>query len=337
MGGHRTLQASSFGRAAPLVRLLLVILLFAPSAGAVTIAGVDYMSLQDAGGRLGMKHAWLKTGKQARLSSRWTKLDFTLHKRDMMLDGVKVHLGNPVALHAGVLHISELDFSKTLLPVLAPQAFKPVPKLYHIMIDPGHGDHDPGSSNKRLGIREKDLALDISKRLGAMLAKRGYKVSYTRTGDTFIPLEERSAMARRAGADLFISVHLNGGTPKVRGVETFAFPPRNQPPTSEAGLRSQDKQAYPGNGADAWNLLMAYHVQRKLKALGSPDRGVKRARFAVLRNAPCPAILVEGGFVSNDSEGRTLRQAAHRDKIARAIADGVHAYQIKINQIRAKR
>lgn len=323
-----------------LLGLLLVFFGHNP-AQAVTrqLHGTSYVSLGEVAKRLGQDFKWIKKGSSAELFSRWTTMRFTIHEQEFLLNGRDVGLGNPVASSRGELFISERDYQKTLLPILAPHVFKDdAPKLYHIVIDPGHGGKDPGASNPKLGLYEKNLTLDLARRLEKRLEALGYKVTLTRTSDKFIGLRERAEFANRVGADLFLSLHFNAvGTPSVNGIETFAMTPQGQPSSNRLNLTASDKRNYPGNANDTWNALAAFYIQNEmLKATGADDRGFKRARFVVLRDVGCPAVLIEGGFVTNPTEGRNVGSAAYRDKLANAITAGVLTYQKTLNRVRGK-
>ncbi len=322
---------------------LTLLLLFAGALPCAAITrqlnGNAYVSLGEVAKRLGQDFRWVKKGKTAELYSEWTTMRFTIHEQDFTLNGREIGLGNPVASNKGELFTSELDYNKTILPILAPQVYKDsASKLYHIVIDPGHGGKDPGAQNPKLGLYEKNLTLDLAKRLEKRLEALGYKVTLTRTTDKFIPLEDRAAYANRIGADLFLSLHFNAvGTPSVHGIETFAMTPQGQPSSNRVNLTAADKRDYPGNKNDPWNALAAFYIQNEmLKFTGADDRGMKRARFVVLREVNCPAVLIEGGFVTNPTEGRNVGSAAYRDKLANAITAGVLTYQKTLNRVRGK-
>lgn len=306
-------------------------------AAPTRINGIDYVSLSEVAGNLGMERQWIKSGETLRLRSQWTTLDFTLHRRVCTLNDITLHLGWPVAAKGSDLYISELDYEKVLQPVLTPQAFTPVPKLFRIVIDPGHGGKDPGAQNTGLKLQEKSLALDVAKRLKTRLEAKGYEVRLTREDDRFLELEDRSKVANSAKADLFISIHFNAATDTVRGLETYVFTAKDTPSTSRGSLGASDRQTAPANANDTWNMLLGYYVQRELVGdTGATDRGVKRARFTVLRDLRMPGILIEGGFVSNSTEGRQIGSAVYREKLAEAIADGVVTYQRTLNRLRGR-
>jgi N-acetylmuramoyl-L-alanine amidase len=309
---------------------LLVLLALSLPVGleALDINGTEYTSLPDIAGKLGMQTRWIEKGKTLQLESQWTQLVFEIHKREFLLNSIRVHLGFPVAESRGRLYLSERDYRNQLQPILTPQVFGRPPPVRHIMIDPGHGGEDPGARNTGLKLTEKHLTLDLARRLESQLEARGLKVSLTRDKDRFIPLAKRSEMANASGADLFLSLHFNASEKKdVAGIETFAFTPPYQPSTSRAALHSSDRQRYPGNAHDAWNTLLGYYIQRSLMdELPAPDRGLKRARFIVLRDLEMPGLLIEGGFVSHAREGRNVGSAGYRDRIIEGIVSGLDVY-----------
>lgn len=329
-------------RSSPWLGLILCFLFCGATVGVAStrqLHGTSYVSLSEVAARLGQSFKWIKKGSSAELSSEWTKMRFTIHERDFLLNGRRIGLGNPITSSRGELFISERDYQKTILPILAPQQFKAsASKLYHIVIDPGHGGKDPGAQNSALGLKEKNLTLDLAKRIESRLKALGYKVTLTRRDDTFVELRDRAAMANRLNADLFLSIHFNAvGTASVNGIETFVTTPQGQPSYNNANLSASDKRDYPGNANDPWNVLAGYYIQDEmLKATGADDRGLKRARFMVIREVDCPGVLIEGGFVTHPTEGRNIGSAAYRDKLANAIVAGVLKYQRTLNRVRAE-
>ena len=318
---------------------LLLVVSNARGSGAIKVNGTTYRSLKSVAGQLGMQKKWVVSDERLTLKSQWTRMEFGVNDRDITINGFKVFLGYPVAFRKGDLYLSELDYDQTIAPILTPQIFQRVPKLYHIVLDAGHGGRDPGSQNPRTGLQEKILVLNISKRLGSILRKRGYRVTYTRSGDYFLELSERARLANQSKADLFLSIHLNGAeSSSVRGAETYVFTPRGQPSTRNARVRPSDQEHHPANQNNVWSTLAGYYVQRELvKSLDTADRGLKRARFGVLRPLSCPGLLIEASFVTNSGEARKLKKAAYRQRIAQAIADGVFVYQKSINRLRSRR
>ncbi len=175
-----------------------------------------------------------------------------------------------------------------------------------ICIDPGHGGHDPGATGH--GLREKDVVLNISKKLGEKLIAQGFKVVYTRTSDTFVALTDRANMANLASADLFVSVHCNSHNSNALGFETFHFP------TATEGRKVA--QLVQDEISKNTNL---YQV-----GAHKVNRGVKSAYFTVLTNTAMDAILVETAFISNQRDNQILRD--HQDGFAEAICTAICKY-----------
>ncbi len=313
--------------------MLVCMMLGAPVVSAVTLNGYAYVSLPDVATRFGMDHKWRIRGQEAAISSQWSDLRFTLHQSHFSYNGQKIYLVEPIALYGGNLHVAEVDYENTIKPLFFPQQYDPKPKLYHIVLDPGHGGKDSGAQNSSLKLKEKHLALDLANRVKSRLERYGYKVTLTRTNDEFIDLSERPQIANRLNADLFVSLHFNAiNSAKVDGIETYVFTPAGHASTN---AKSADSRSYPGNQDAPWSMLAGYHIQSQMiEKTRADDRGLKRARFAVLKTLNCPGVLVEGGFVSNPTEGRNIGSAAYRDKLADAIVSGILNYQKAINRAR---
>jgi N-acetylmuramoyl-L-alanine amidase len=218
-------------------------------------------------------------------------------------------------------------------------------KIGKIVIDPGHGGHDTGTIGPH-GLEEKDLVLEVSLRLGKLLESRlGAQVIYTRQDDSFIPLETRTAIANREGADLFISVHANSShDPTARGVETYYLNFTSSPEALEVAAREnavseesihelQDlvkkialKEKIEESREFAVDVDQSLHGGLRLKNPGLRDRGVKKAPFIVLIGANMPSILAEISFLSNPTDERRLRTAEYRQRIAEALYRGIAKY-----------
>jgi len=219
------------------------------------------------------------------------------------------------------------------------------------VVDPGHGGAQEGAASPA-GELEKDVALDVARRVADRLKRLGAKVILTRTGDIEVPLANRAAVATAVRADLFVSIHLNSmPTPELRrttrGVETYflSADATDAHATAVAARENADRLAGepavdPADpvgailmdlqSADALqeSSRLAYAVHGRLvEELGAEDRGVKQAPFYVLAGARMPAVLVEVGFISNPEEAERLRAPGYRDRIAQAIADGVAAWR----------
>lgn len=323
----------------------------APSrpTAAVRIAGAEYVPAAAFGAKLGLKAEGSNGGRTLALKNALHHLELEADTRECAVDGQRVFLGEPVRVQKEELHLSRIDAERLLAPIFGPGAGEPrVPGLKVIVLDPGHGGKDAGKSNDRFGIAEKALTLDTAQRLKKLLEAAGYKVVMTRTDDRQLApdkatdLQRRAEAASRADADLFLSLHYNSVTARpetVNGVEVFTMTPQSQFSTGDNGRDDgMAKIANPGNGHDHWNALLGYLMQRQmLRDLQCPDRGLKRARWAVLRLVECPAILIESGYLSNDAEARKIATPAYRQKIAEAIADGVAAYAGALEDVRRQR
>jgi N-acetylmuramoyl-L-alanine amidase len=160
------------------------------------------------------------------------------------------------------------------------------------------------------------------------LTRAGFKVSLTRNTDTYIELPQRPELAKRRNADLFLSLHFNAFPQNtVRGTEVYCLTPSGAPSSNAQGETAGSGWSI-GNRNNPKNISLAYQVQKSLtRNLSVEDRGLRRARFWVLRDAAMPAILIEAGFMTHPSEGRKIFDPAYRRQIARAIVEGVLAYK----------
>jgi N-acetylmuramoyl-L-alanine amidase len=222
-----------------------------------------------------------------------------------------------------------------------------------IVLDAGHGGHDPGA--RANGINEAELVLDVTLRLKTLLEKQpGIEVALTRDGDEFIPLEERTAIANRQGADLFLSIHANASrNTKARGIETYFLNFASNPEAEAVAARENSASARSMHSlpeivrAIALNNKIdesrdfAEMVQksmiRKLRARSAQvrDLGVKQAPFVVLIGAGMPSVLAEISFVTHRQEGALLKTAAYRQQIAEALFDAIVRYQQSLKGVRA--
>lgn len=255
---------------------------------------------------------------------------FPKDSREAELGGVHVCLSYPVIVRDGVPYISQTDIETSIRPLLAPSKNSRGARIRNIVIDPGHGGKDPG--NIVGSQQEKRYTLLMAQELCDELRRAGFNASLTRTTDGFIPLPERPEIARRRGADLFISVHWNElpGNRSMRGAQTFCLTPAGAT-SSNSGSHGIGVRSSPGNRNDAKNLLLAYALQQSLlMKLGVEDRGVRRARYWILRDATMPAVLIEGGFMSNPTEASRIYDANYRRQMAHAIVEGIRTYQRQV-------
>jgi len=219
-------------------------------------------------------------------------------------------------------------------------------KVGRIVLDPGHGGHDTGSVGPQ-GLREKDLVLDVAERLGKLIETRmGSEVIFTRSDDTFIPLERRTEIANEAKADLFLSIHANSSPLRnAAGVETYYLnftTSRNALDLATRENAGSQMSVYDLQGLLEKIVLkdkieesreFATRVQSALYSFAAKssesrarDRGVKKAPFVVLIGASMPSVLAEIGFVSNAHDESAMRREEYRERIAEALFKGISSY-----------
>jgi N-acetylmuramoyl-L-alanine amidase len=256
------------------------------------------------------------------------RLEVTPGLGEVNINGVKQWLAFPVRSEGGHAYVSRLDLSRIIEPRLRPELIEGLQPVTTIVLDPGHGGHDRGAISK-FGF-EKDFALDVALRARVLLEKAGYKVVMTRSSDIFVPLEERPAIANRIQNSIFVSIHFNSSSTNAdaRGFEIFSIAPRGAPPTNDAVPSARDLREEPGNAVELPSGALAGCVFHALLGqVPMVDRGLKHARFAVLRLCERPAVLVECGFVSNPAESSLISSGMWRERVAEAVADGVESYR----------
>ncbi len=216
-----------------------------------------------------------------------------------------------------------------------------------VLIDPGHGGKDPGTHHN--GIREKDLTLDIAKRVGAILSSRGLEVRYTRRSDTWITLEQRADKVRTNKADLFISIHVNANPSEgVQGFETYYLDVSRTSSSTrlaavENALRDRSRatreklpphRLFTIQKQESRRLARNVHETTlkflRKKNYRTHDGGIKTAPFHVLRRSGVPGVLIEVGYCTNKTEAERLALDAYRASVARGIANGILIYTGKM-------
>lgn len=296
--------------------------------GAVTISGREFVQLPDWARAFGLDVRWLKRDETIQLTGSSGKIILGVDSSEVEIFGVQVKLLFPLVMRNGIPCLSLLDAQTTLQPILSPPASKGGAKIRTICIDPGHGGKDPGFQVS--GHEEKKYTLLLAQEVKEQLTRAGFKASLTRTRDTFVELAERPDLARHRNADLFVSLHFNAfpnAPGSIRGAEVYCLTPAGAPSTNARG-EGAGAGSFAGNQYNAKNLYLAYQVQKNLSLeAGVEDRAVHRARFAVLKDASMPAVLVEAGYMSHPVEGKKIFDAAYRRELARAIVDGIKAYK----------
>lgn len=299
-----------------------------------------YVPVSDVASYYGLGRDDRELVNRAEFKTSFGHLEVEGDRRDILVNGVTHWLSAPILEARGRLWISELDILKTLDPVLRPGRLRKAgTSIRTVVIDPGHGGSDRGTRG-RFSL-EKEMTIDVAKRVNRDLIGNGLRVLLTRTTDETVALEDRVEFAHMKGADLYVSIHFNSGG-SAEGIETYCTAPAGASSTANfsgsggdrdtgGGDRDTgggDRSAVTNNRFDGQNVWLAHCAQRSLlQATGAMDRGVRRSRFYVLRYADCPAILIEAGFLSSPTEERRILRSDYRDTLARAIADGILTYK----------
>jgi N-acetylmuramoyl-L-alanine amidase len=242
-------------------------------------------------------------------------------------DGMEVRLGFAPQMLEGQPVVHTLDLKKTLKPLLCGATLSFPKTNVTIVIDPGHGGDDSGTRSIVGNRCEREFTLDWARRLEAMLTTNGWQVFLTRNNDTHLSLSNRIAFADEHKADLFLSLHFNSAAPNLHeaGLETYCLTPTGMASSVTRNYGDDARLTFPNNAFDAENLVLATCVHRALLQVnGRHDRGVRHARYlSVLRGQNRPAILVEGGYLSNPLEARRIADPTYRQRMAEAVANAL--------------
>lgn len=291
--------------------------------------GQEYTDLEKWADRNHFQFVISKKDKdeEIHLTNRWANVVFRTKSQRIELNGICLFLAFPLALHQGTVYIAQNDIDRALNPILFPPKGKPRPRIETIAISAGHGGKDSGN---QVGThQEKKYTLLLATQVNELVGRAGLKSVLIRDSDKFVELDDKPKIAKRGKADLFLELHYNSAGPgntESRGVEVYCLSPSGANSTN--GGSEQYGGSLAGNKHDGKNILLAYEIQRSLvDSAGLADRGVRRARFAVLRDTEMPAVLIEAGFMSHPEEMRTIQDPTHRRQTAQAIVDGVLAYK----------
>ncbi len=288
-----------------------------------------YVRLTDWARTNGLKVEWLKKDETIQVTGRSARLFLAVDSCEALINGIQVWLLCPLAHRNGTVYIAQEDLRSTLHPILSPPTnCLGASRIRSICLDPGHGGKDPGFC---VGNNvEAKCNLLLAKELRQQLTRAGFKVALTRNSDSAVELADRPEQAKRRKADLFVSLHFNAAEAapnSVRGTEVYCLTPAGAASTNARG-EAGNCAPCPGNHLNDKNLFLAYLVQKALtRNLETEDRGVRRARFVVLKDAVMPAILIEAGFMSHPGEGRKILDPTYRRQIAQAIVEGLLCYK----------
>ena len=294
----------------------------------IKISGHDYLTVDNISRFYGLPAGVVAQGEKMRFETVKNPLEFVSGSREAMINGARSWLCFPLIEQDGKYLVSRTDLAKTIEPLVRPHRVLNVGNVQTVVLDPGHGGYDKGQVS-RYGY-EKDFALDVARKLRPLLQAKGARVIMTREGDYFVPLEVRAKIANAARNSIFVSIHFNATNddPNATGFEIFSFTPRGAPSTSDTALTSSSYSMQPGSEVDAQSMALSACIYHSLLGhIPEYDRGIKRARFAVLRLTKVPAVLIEGGFLTERGECKLIANKDWRAKLAGAIGVGVESYR----------
>ena len=294
----------------------------------IKVNGRDYLTIDNISKFYGLPADVVPSGTQLKPDTAKDPLQFVPDSREIVVNGARSWLCFPLLERDGKFLVSRTDVAKTLEPLLRPHRVANVGRIRTVVLDPGHGGYDKGALC-RYGS-EKDFALDVARQLRPLLQARGFRVIMTREGDYFVPLEVRARIANAARDAIFVSIHFNATDrdPSATGFEIFSFTPRGAPSTSDNWVTSSSASVQAGSRADGQSMALSACIYHSLLGhIPEFDRGIKRARFAVLRLTQVPAVLVEGGFLTERGESRLIAKKDWRERLAHAISVGIENYR----------
>ena len=320
---------------APIPRILLAVIAITLGCGwcfnaaegaALTIIkhnGRDYIAAQNIKDFYHFSALTIKNGTLKFLSPK-IEMEIRSGSDTLYINRILFRLSYPVVYKDSRHLFSRIDLDKLINPVLRPSYIKSAKRFRSVVIDPGHGGSDPGSKSK-YGY-EKDFNLKLANLLKRDLERRGFRVRMTRSGDTFPTLRDRVNFTNRVSDAIFISLHFNAyKNSSARGIETYALSPKDTGTHNSRGIKGD---VLTGNARDAENIALATAIHASLlKKTKAEDRGIKRDRFTVLADINKPAVLVEGGFLSNPVEARRIASPSYLALISTGIADAVVTYR----------
>ena len=294
----------------------------------IKVSGSDYLSVENISQFYGLPAGIAASGEKVESDAVKNPLEFVSGSRETMINGARSWLCFPVIEQNGKYLVSRTDVAKTIEPLVRPHRVTNAGKVQTVILDPGHGGYDRGQVS-RYGY-EKDFVLDVARKLRPLLQSKGLRVIMTREGDYFVPLEVRAQIANAARDSIFVSIHFNATNddPNATGFEIFSFTPRGAPSTSDSAVAPSALGTQPGSAVDAQSMALSACIYHSLLGhLPEYDRGIKRARFAVLRLTKVPAVLIEGGFLTEQGECKLIAQKEWRARLAQAISVGIESYR----------
>jgi N-acetylmuramoyl-L-alanine amidase len=322
-----------------------------PGMPTYSINGISYVPLASLCQAKGVALEYDSLIRSAILTKDSHRISLMAGERTILVDGEPKLLNHPVDIYEGVLvvpyRLEEIldGFSKEVY--YQRKVSLPVSMIKKIVIDAGHGGNDPGATG-RTGLKEKEINLDIARRLAEILREDGFSVVMTRPTDALVSLERRVELANQVKADLFISIHANANRVRsLNGFEVYYLAPRADDykrvlVAANRGIPLLDNASFAGSRsanlrAILWDMLYTYNRAESIRLsrdickaidrdLNTRVIGVKDAGFYVLKGVSMPGILIEMGFLSNTEEERLLNNNYYRQQIAEAIVRGIEDY-----------
>ena len=293
----------------------------------ISVNGRDYLTLENIAAFYQLTDTPSVDGHSAVLSDSRVRIETFANPREIAINGVKQWLSFPMLYQDGQLLVTRFDLAKTIEPCLRPTMIGNLAPVQTVVLDAGHGGQD-GGGRSAMGS-EKGYTLDVIQDIKKSLETKGIKVVLTRSDDAYLALEQRAEIANTVPNAIFVSVHFNSsGDASANGIEVFAMTPQGAASTEDNTVALDQFKQMPGNDFDNAGLALATCVHHALLGnVAEEDRGVRRARFAVLRLTHAPSVLVEGGFMTNSLESREINDPAWRQRLAEAIVAGVRSYQ----------
>ena len=283
----------------------------------VKINGAQYITLQQLSQFYHLTEK-ARNDKEITLENKKIQVKFTIGSQEAFINNIKILLSEPIRKKDNTLYLALLDLTSLIDPVFRPASIKNTKNVTTVILDPGHGGEDQGAANL-----EAQYTLAIITKAKRLLTKKGFRVVLTRSDDTTISLENRIATANQETNAILISLHFNSGDQSIHGMETYIISAREPHAT----------------GAASTALAIAIHSRCLLylnnkqlgQTFGIEDRGVRHAKFRVLKDSPHPAILIEAGFLTNKEESAKIKTETYQDTLAKGIVRGIQVYRASIN------
>lgn len=321
--------------------------------------GGEYLSLARLCDVYGLDYKWDGIVKVASVQKKSNRVIVRAYSQTVLVNGEAKKIDRPVILNDGTLFVP-VSFARSVMgPILGVLPARGIPEapegpkkfaIKTIVIDAGHGGKDPGAIGRRAHLREKEMTLAVARKLRDILSGSGIKVVMTRDSDEFVSLPRRADIANRSRADLFVSIHINSSRSKLmRGFECYYLSTatddnaRAVEAFENSSLKiSEDASRERSDTLDKtlWDMtltenrlesaeLASYICDSITRSLTIGNRGIRAARFYVLKHTSMPSVLVEAGYISNRYEEMKLRDDSFLDRIAEAIADGILKYKME--------